>query len=146
MRFSKEKMALGAGASVGIIQTILMKEYVDTQFGPIPFLGDYLPYPWGNWSSTGNIIIGGIIFAASQFTNVFKGKKKGESNINRFLGMYGLTNLVGGIMNGIFPIAQAPPPAARMNAARRLAPRVAQQQRSVAPLSQTGSPSTKILA
>jgi len=138
-KLSKQKMSLGAGAGVGIAQTFVFRAYVDAQFGQIPFLKDYLPHPWANWSSTGNIIIGGIVFGLSQFTKVFKG------NIKTFTGMYGFATIVGGIMNGLFPVLPAMTARARM-APRRAVARAAAPYRAMAPVTPTGIPATKILA
>lgn len=143
MRIERNVITFGAGASVGVAQTILMKEYVDPNFGPIPWIGGMIPYPWGNWSTLGNILIGGVVFGVSQFTNVVK-----NSDLKNFLATYGLTTIVGGVMNGVFP-----GPALRARAgARRLvarAPAVTQAVRStaaMAPITATGIPPAQILA
>ena len=74
LKLGKEKIALGAGAAIGVTQVIVMKEYVDKNYGPIPYLGGALPYPWGNWSTLGNIIIGGVALGITQATKLLKGK------------------------------------------------------------------------
>jgi len=89
----KATMILGAGAAVGVSQTVIFREYL----GPIPVIGDYIPHPWGNWSSLGNIIIGGIAFGVSQFTDILKNHR----DFKGFLLTYGMTTLIGGFMNGI---------------------------------------------
>jgi len=137
---SKGKMAIGAGAGVGIAQTFVFREYVDAQLGPIPGISDVLPYPWGNWSSTGNILIGGIVFGVSQFTKLFKG------NVKSFASMYGFATIIGGVMNGIFPPVPAARARARAPVARRAMARAAAPYRAVAPATPTGIPATKILA
>jgi len=93
-KLDKATMVFGAGAAVGVSQTIIFREYL----GPIPGIGDYVPHPWGNWSSLGNIIIGSIAFGVSQFTNIVK-----NSDFKGFLMAYGMTTLIGGFMNGILP-------------------------------------------
>jgi len=146
MRFEKETMVMGAGAGVGVIQTVLTKQYVDPQFGPIPYIGTMVPAPWGNWSTLGNIIIGGIFFGLGGFTDIIKNK---NYTLNSFLTIYGVTTLVGGIMNGIFygpalgARARAPAARARLTttARRALAPFA-----RVAPDTPTGVPTGKILA
>lgn len=140
MRLDKNTISFGAGAAVGVTQTILFKEYVDTQFGPIPIIGDYLPYPWGNWSSLGNILIGGIAFSVSQFTAAVK-----NSDLKNFLGTYGLTTLVGGILNGVFPAA-VPARARRLVARAAPVARAAARGASMAPITATGIPPATILA
>ena len=139
-KLDRNTISFGACAAVGVTQTILMKQYVDT-YGPIPFIGDYLPYPWGNWSTFGNILIGGVAFGVSQFTGAVK-----NNDIRNFLGTYGLTTLVGGVLNGVFTNGA---PAARRAGARRLVARAAPQvarAASVAPLTPTGISPATILA
>lgn len=143
MRLERNVITFGAGASVGVAQTILFKGYIDPTFGPIPVISDYIPYPWGNWSTLGNILIGGVVFGVSQFTNVVK-----NGDLKNFFATYGLTTLVGGVMNGIFPTAV---PVARAGA-RRLVARAPAARAAVArtaamqPITQTGIPPTSILA
>ena len=116
----KETMAMGAGAGVGVIQTIIMKEYVDVTYGPIPGIGTSLG-EWGKWSTLGNILIGGVVFGISTFTGVIANK---SYEFNKFLQMYGITALIGGIVNGIFPRTTAVPTVPLRNASMpRLAPR-----------------------
>ena len=143
MRLERNVITFGAGASIGVAQTILFKEYVDPTFGPIPVISDYIPYPWGNWSTLGNILIGGVAFGVSQFTNVVK-----SGDLKNFLATYGLTTLVGGVMNGVFPA-----PALRARAgARRLVARApaaraaVARTTSMAPITATGVPPAQILA
>lgn len=101
MKFiDKETMAMGAGAGIGVIQVVVFKEYADANWGLFPVVGEYLPIGWGNWSSFGNILIGGIAFGISTFTNLISERNE---EINKFLQAYGITTLIGGIMNGIFP-------------------------------------------
>jgi hypothetical protein len=140
LKIDKATMTFGAGAAVGITQAYLMREYVD-QYGPIPFLGDFIPPPWNYWSTLGNIIVGGSLFGVSQFVKGIKGDMKG------FLAVYGLTTLVGGVLNGVFP----GPHTVRTRATRRLAPRPtlrARPQRRVQMKqpTPTGIPPTQILA
>lgn len=139
MKISRTIMTTGAGAGIGVIQTIVFKEYIDPNFGPIPGIGTVLPYPWGNWSTFGNILIGGVVFGLSQFTKVIKNK-----DLNNFLTIYGISVLIGGIMNGVFPGAPAARAGARARAPVRLAPRG--RGATVAPLTQTGIPPVRVLA
>lgn len=98
MRIDKTLMVNGAGATVGLVQTVFTKEYLTG----IPYIDTIIPYPWNQWNSLGNILIGGTAFILSQFTNLIR-----NNNLNAFLSMYGITALIGGIMNGLFPIAPA---------------------------------------
>ena len=144
MKVDKESIIMGAGAGIGVIQTIVTKEYVDPTFGPIPYIGGMIPSPWNRWSTLGNMLIGGIVFAVSQFTNIIENK---SCTANSFLKMYGITTLIGGIMNGIFP----GPAAARMAAPRaaagiRLTGRPVARAAVVAPFTPTGIPMTKVLS
>lgn len=141
MNINKEIMIFGAGASVGVIQTIVTKEYVDANFGNFPGVGDMLPYPWGKWSTFGNILIGGVFFGLTTFTSVIRNK---NFTVNGFLQMYGLTTLIGGIMNGIFPGGA---PASRASRARRsglrISPRIVARAGGATP---TGIPPVTVVA
>lgn len=136
----RHTLIIGAGASVGVIQTVLFKQYIDPNYGKIPFLGDYIPAPWGYWSTGGNIIIGGILFAITSFTDLINNR---SPNANDFLQMYGLTTLVGGVMNGVFYGATLGA-RARVSGGLRLAPR--NNRMSMAPLTQTGIPAVQVLS
>jgi len=124
----KETMAMGAGCGIGVIQVVVFKEYADLNWGLFPVIGQYIPAPWNRWSTFGNILIGGIAFGISTFTNLISGRSE---EINKFLQAYGITTLIGGIMNGIFPrtvMAAAALPIAKVE------------------LVPTGIPVTKVLA
>jgi len=112
MKIDKSTMVFGAGAAVGVSQTVIFREYVDSTFGPIPGIGGYIPHPWGNWSSLGNIIIGGVAFGISQFTNLIKNR-----DFKGFLFTYGMTTLIGGFMNGILTTPALPARAPSFQAA-----------------------------
>jgi len=94
MKPDKKSLVVSAGAGLGVIQTIYTKE-----LGLFPVIGDYLPPPWGKWSTIGNILIGGIVFGLTTFTNILN---KSHNYINTALQVYGLTTLVGGLANGVF--------------------------------------------
>jgi len=98
-KFSEETIVAG-GAGVAIVQNIIFRNYVDPQFGLIPYIGGYLGPIWGRWSTLGNIILGGIAFGLSQFTNVISNK---SYTANSFLKIYGITTLIGGIVSGVLP-------------------------------------------
>lgn len=133
MKIDKTLTINGAGASVGVVWTVLSKNYIDTTFGAIPWLGTVLPYPWGNWSTGGSIIIGGVLFGLSQFTNLIR-----NYTLNSFLKYFGLTALIGGLMNGLLYGAA---PAARMRGLR-----LARAGGPISNLTPTGIPTAKILA
>lgn len=98
MRINKELIANGTGCGIGVVQTVVTKQYL----GGVPFFDQFIPYPWNQWGSLGNILIGGILFAISQGTSWVR-----NFEIKSFLTMYGMTTLVGGLMNGIFPATQS---------------------------------------
>ena len=83
-----------SGAGVGLVQTLVTKQYDQV----LPFIGDYLPAPWNMLSSTGNILIGGFLFALSNWTMIIP-----SGPVRDFLNMYSITTLVGGLMNGLMP-------------------------------------------
>lgn len=90
MKIDKETIITGAGAGIGVVQILVTKKYD----GLIPFIGGFIPYPWGNYSTLGNIILGGITTGIS-----LTGKIPGIAN--NVLTGYGITALFGGIVNGI---------------------------------------------
>ena len=137
----KETMAMASGASIGVIQTVVFKEYIDPTYGPFPGVSGILPAPWDRWSTFGNILIGGIVFGLTSFTSWISNK---SYTANKFLQLYGITTLIGGITNGIFPGAilgaRARAPALRATAARGV------QRFGAGQLTPTGIPMNKILA
>ena len=130
-------MVNGAGAGVGVVWTVISKNYIDNNMGPIPFISDYLPHPWGYWSTTGSIIIGGVLFGLSQFSNLIRNR-----DLNSFLTYFGITTLIGGVMNGIL----YPASARASGRTFRLAPRINRANASMSPLTPTGVPAAKVLA
>lgn len=134
MKIDKALMIPAAGAAVGTVWVVTSKSYLDT-FGPIPIIGDYIPAPWNKWSTLGGILIGGVLFSVGAFTNVIKKK---NARLNTFLTTFGITALVGGVLNGVLV-----PPAARARAPVRLAPTRAA---GPLPLTQTGVPPARVLA
>lgn len=112
MRMDKDVIVNGAGCGVGVVQTILTQQYL----GGIPGIESVIPYPWNQWGTLGNIIIGGFAFGFSQFTNIIKNYK-----IKNFLTYYGLVTLIGGLMNGIF-ITRTEAGAAYMGTPRGISP------------------------
>ena len=87
-------LVVSAGAGIGVIQTIWSKEW-----GLFPVIGEYFGPVWGKWSTIGNILIGGIVFGVTTFTNVLAKKHK---FVNTALQVYGITAVIGGFANGVF--------------------------------------------
>jgi hypothetical protein len=92
---NKETIVVGAGAGIGVAQTLISKQYDFVLVGAIPS-------PWNTMASLGNIIIGGVFFGITQFSSLIENK---SYDLNQFLKVYGMTTLIGGLMNGIFPAA-----------------------------------------
>jgi len=142
MKIDKGLMIPATGAAVGTVWVVTSKAYIDSNFGPMPFIGTYIPSPWNYWSTGGSIVIGGILFGLGAFTNIIKKK---NATINTFLTTFGITALVGGILNGVFYAPAAG--ARRAGAGVRLAPRLAQTRAAgVAPITATGIPPARVLA
>jgi len=135
----KETLMLGAGAGIGVIQTVAFKQYLDPMYGNVPYIGDMLPDPWGKISVLGNILIGGIAFGLTQFTSVVESK---NYDLNQFLKIYGITTLIGGIMNG----AMYGSSVSARSAGYRLARPIMATTSMAGNLTPTGVPSAKILA
>lgn len=127
----RQTMIVGAGAGVGVIQTIGFTKIA----GPFPLIGDYIPTPWNQWSTLGNILFGGVAFGISTFTNLIK-----SSDLKTFLQTYGITALIGGITWGVVLTLTTPLGARGRGLALRRP--VGQMQ----PKTPTGIPATKILA
>jgi len=143
MNIDKAIMIPAAGAGVGVAYTILSKQYLDS-YGNVPWIGDMLPAPWGKWSTLGGILIGGVTFGVSMFTNVVKNQ---GYQLYSFLTVFGFTTLIGGILNGLFPGGTT------ARAGMRLAPRARTFARSavartasMAPITTTGIPAAQVLS
>jgi hypothetical protein len=98
--YGKNEMVMATGAGVGMVQAYLTRDVLDAMWGPIPYISDYLG-TWGTYSTFGNIAIGAVTLGLSTFTKVIKNK-----TAETFLQGYGLTTLLGGIFNGVFPNLQ----------------------------------------
>ena len=134
MKLSKDVISFGSGAAVGVVASSLIKQY-DV---PIPFISDYIPYPWGNASTFGQLVAGLGLFGVAQFTKLIK-----NSQIKNFVTTFGVVLATTGAMNGILPAALG----MRRAAARapvRLASRVTNNR--MAPLTATGIPPARVLA
>lgn len=98
-KIDKQAMIYGAGAGLGVLQTVASREW-----GVCPLIGGYLPGNWNRSGCIGNIILGALIFGISQGTKLLNKNKKAKD----FLTLYGSTILIGGLVNGIFPSATTP--------------------------------------
>jgi len=140
----KEAMIMSAGAGVGVVQVVTFKEYIDPTYGPFPGITGIIPAPWDRWSTFGNILIGGIVFAITSFTPWIANANYAA---NKFLQAYSVTALIGGVANGIFPgtlgaRARARAPALRARATGAVNRRAA----IIGNLTPTGIPMNKVLA
>lgn len=135
----KETGAMAAGAGIGVIQVVTFKEYIDPTYGTIPYVDTIIPAPWNRWSTFGNIVIGGVVFAISSFTSWISNK---SYIANKFLQIYGITTLIGGITNGIFPGTTAAARATTLRARATTARAISRQVQTTP----TGIPMNKILA
>lgn len=143
MSIDKAIMIPAAGAGVGVAYTLLSKKYLDP-YGNVPVIGDMMPVGWGTWSSLGGILIGGITFGVSMFTNVVK--NQGYS-LYSFLTVFGFTTLVGGIMNGLFPGTTTARAGMRLTPrARTYARSAVARTASMAPITATGVPAVQVLS
>ena len=102
----QKTIVMGAGAAVGVVQTVLTRQY-DVL---IPGIGPYLA-GWGRLSTLGNILIGAVALGIPQFTNIVK-----NTDIGGFLQLYGITAICGGLVNGLSSyLTSAPPSSARVS-------------------------------
>jgi hypothetical protein len=100
MYVDRETIKIGAGAGIGIVQTFAFREYLDQY--PIPGISGVIPDPWNRWSTFGNILIGAVALGVTSFTGVLN---KRNPTLNKIIWTYGLTVLLGGILNGVWPKA-----------------------------------------
>jgi len=132
-----------AGAAIGATQLVLMDKYADTT-GPIPFIGDFLPAPWNKWSTTGNMIFGGIAVFASIFTKALNKSLRVKKTVQT----YGAVTFVGGLVSGLVQMMMVPPVPLRTRIPLR-APgltRMPTPGLTIAPMTPTGIPVTTILS
>ena len=108
----KYVLAIGAGAGIGVVIPKVLEQYVEPTYGAIipglEMLGN-----WGKWSVFIPLVAGAGTFLVSQFTTVVASKSK---MVNDMLGVFGITSLTYGAVNGIFsmPAARARAPAMGM--------------------------------
>jgi len=53
--FSKATVTMGAGVGIGLVAAAVSKKYDAI----VPVIGEYLPVPWGNYSTIG-LMLGGL--------------------------------------------------------------------------------------
>jgi len=94
VKLSNTNIAIGSGIGVGMAQTFLLGEYMDWDWPQIPG-------GWGTPAVIGNIVIGSCAALIWKYSKIKKPLKT-------FLGAYGITTIIGGVMNGIFPRVPAP--------------------------------------
>ena len=124
MNVDKYMLSMGAGAGIGVVIPKVLEQYVEPTYGAtIPGVDTVLPLPWSRWSVFIPIITGAGAFVISAFTNIVANKNK---MLNDMLGVYGITSLTYGALNGVFSLptsgARARAPVAR---ARQIRPQLA---------------------
>lgn len=133
-KLPKDVVSFGSGAAVGVISSALIKQY-DV---PIPFISDYIPQPWGNVSTFGQLVIGLGLFGTAQFTKLIK-----NSQIKNFVTTFGIVLAAAGAMNGVLPATLGMRRVAR--APVRLAPTRAATM-ALRDLTPTSIPPARVLA
>ena len=108
--FSKDVMAYGAGAGVGVVVPSVLKYYVEPTYGAyVPGIDQTLGV-WGKWGTFIPIVTGAIALVVPAFAKRLKAK-----GVKPFLTMYGITSLLSGVMSGAFD-SMVPIPDARARA------------------------------
>jgi len=123
MNVDKYMLSMGAGAGIGVVIPKVLEQYVEPTYGAtIPGVDTVLPLPWSRWSVFIPIVTGAGAFVISAFTNIVANKNK---MLNDMLGVYGITSLTYGALNGVFsmPAARARAPVRAM--ARQIRPQIA---------------------
>ena len=94
-------LSMGAGAGIGVVIPKVLEEYVEPTYGPIiPGLESL--QNWGRWSVFIPLVAGAGTLVVSQFTNVIANKSK---MMNDMLGIFGVTSLTYGALNGVFSMS-----------------------------------------
>ena len=93
-------LSLGAGAGIGVIIPQVLQNYVEPTYGPI-IPGLEALQNWGRWSVFVPLVAGASTLLVSQFTNWVANKSK---VMNDAMGVFGITSLTYGALNGIFSI------------------------------------------
>ena len=93
-KFDKKTLIYGAGAGLGVIQTVASREW-----GICPLIGGYLPPNWNRSGVIGNIIFGTLVLGISQYTKLFKK----HTYIKGALTVYGMAIIAGGFVNALVP-------------------------------------------
>lgn len=109
MNLDKYMLSMGAGAGIGVVIPKVLEQYVEPTYGAI-IPGLEALQNWGRWSVFIPLVTGAGTFIISAFTNIVASKNK---MVNDMLGVYGITSLAYGILNGVFsmPVARARAPA-----------------------------------
>ena len=77
-------ISIGAGVAFGSVQLAVTRYYVTNPA----------------WNTFGNIVLGGVALAITQFTDLIR-----NNDTKTAVMTYGFTTFIGGLMNGIMPIA-----------------------------------------
>lgn len=94
----KYVLSMGAGAGIGVIIPKVLEQYVEPTYGPI-IPGLEALQNWGKWSVFVPLVTGAGTLIVSQFTNVISNRSKMMSDM---LGVFGVTSLTYGAINGVF--------------------------------------------
>lgn len=92
---SNDVLYASVGCGTGVVTLGTLKYFIDPTFGKIPFLDQILPENFTWFSSGGAIILGGITTGLGFYLKKY----------SALLVPYGITTLVGGLINGVL----APP-------------------------------------
>lgn len=94
-------LSMGAGAGIGVVIPKVLEQYVEPTYGAtIP--GLEMLKNWGRWSVFIPLVTGAGTLIISQFTNFVANKNK---MVNDMLGVYGVTSLTYGALNGVFSMS-----------------------------------------
>ncbi|GAI55353.1 unnamed protein product [marine sediment metagenome] len=96
---------VATSSSGGIVQTWILREYVDKEYGLIPGLEGLGGF--GTYSAIGGILSGGITTGLGLISILTKKITKNETIQLGLIG-YGIPALSGGILSGLFPHPEVP--------------------------------------
>jgi len=121
MNVDKYMLSMGAGAGIGVVIPKVLEQYVEPTYGAI-IPGLEALQNWGKWSVFIPLVTGAGAFVVSAFTNFVANKNK---MVNDMLGVYGITSLAYGVLNGVFSMPAARARAAPIRAVARVRPQLA---------------------